>query len=124
MPRRCCTKRLKAGGPLSPPDVSRPRQPSCNKVRKTHRHASAGKQCTSLKRLVALSWPAFLKFPNLLTKRVEVIRRQPRLITRSQVLPVLVGHGEPGGVAVGALHHHVLAKHALGTKTKANGRAL
>ena len=57
--------------------------------------------------------------PLLLPVGVEILGSEPALHARPDARPVLVGHGEPGRVAVLALHHHVLAKNALEAEAEA-----
>src|SRR5215207_3506440 len=55
---------------------------------------------------------------------VEVRRLEPALEGAPARRPFAVEHGIPGGVAVVALDHHVLAKHALEGEAEAAGGAL
>ena len=55
---------------------------------------------------------------------VEIVGREPALVSGLARRPLAVEHGEPGGVAVAALDDHVLAEDALEREAEALGRAL
>ena len=59
----------------------------------------------------------------LLPVIIEIFGRQPILIDRLHALPVPVRHREPGRVAIGVLHDHVLPEHAFRAEAKPLGRA-
>lgn len=48
----------------------------------------------------------------LCAMRVEVLRREPRFISRLQYWPLAVDDREPGGVTIAPLDDHVLAEDA------------
>src|SRR5690242_17451095 len=70
-------------------------------------------------RLPALCGDQIAKRAHLTSLAVEVLGREPLLVRGTQRRPLVVCDREPGGVAVAALHHLVLAKHTLEAKAEA-----
>ena len=60
----------------------------------------------------------------LFTRRIEIFGLQPGLAPGSYPMPVLVQHGVPGGVAILALDHEVLAEDPFEAEAEALGGLL
>jgi hypothetical protein len=65
----------------------------------------------------------FAEGPLLYALAVEVLRPKPRFEAGPDRRPLAVGDRIPGGVAVSALDHHVVAEDALEAKPEALGGA-